>query len=73
MYNNDIQFCGVCHSDLHQIKERLGRINISNGSRSRNCGKVVKVELVRSLKLVILLVPGCLVDSAENVKTARKA
>ncbi|MDZ7645894.1 MAG: alcohol dehydrogenase catalytic domain-containing protein [Cytophagales bacterium] len=32
----EIQFCGVCHSDLHQIRDEWG-VDLPNGARSRNC------------------------------------
>ena len=60
----DIQFCGVCHSDLHQIKNDWfpGIFPMVPGHEI--VGKVIKVgDKVTKFKVGDLAGTGCLVDS----------
>ena len=60
----DIQFCGVCHSDLHQIKNDWfpGIFPMVPGHEI--VGKVIKVgDQVTKFKVGDLAGTGCLVDS----------
>ncbi|HEY4111897.1 NAD(P)-dependent alcohol dehydrogenase [Puia sp.] len=63
----DIQFCGVCHSDLHQIKNDWfpGIFPMVPGHEI--VGKVVKVgSAVKKFKVGDLAGTGCLVDSCRH-------
>jgi len=63
----DIQFCGVCHSDLHQIKNDWfpGIFPMVPGHEI--VGKVVKVgSEVKKFKVGDLAGTGCLVDSCRH-------
>ena len=63
----DIQFCGVCHSDLHQIKNDWfpGIFPMVPGHEI--VGKVVKVgNHVKKFKVGDLAGTGCLVDSCRH-------
>ena len=68
----DIQFCGVCHSDLHQIKNDWfpGIFPMVPGHEI--VGKVIKVgDQVTKFKVGDLAGTGCMVDSCrvcENCK-----
>jgi uncharacterized zinc-type alcohol dehydrogenase-like protein len=68
----DIQFCGVCHSDLHQIKNDWfpGIFPMVPGHEI--VGRVVKVgDHVKKFKVGDLAGTGCMVDSCrvcENCK-----
>ena len=68
----DIMFCGVCHSDLHQIKNDWfpGIFPMVPGHEI--VGRVVKVgDHVKNFKVGDLAATGCLVDSCrvcENCK-----
>lgn len=68
----DILFCGVCHSDLHQIKNEWfpGIFPMVPGHEI--IGKVVKVgSQVKTFKVGDLAATGCMVDSCrvcENCK-----
>lgn len=63
----DIMFCGVCHSDLHQIKNDWfpGIFPMVPGHEI--VGKIVKVgEHVKKFKIGDLAGTGCLVDSCRT-------
>lgn len=63
----DIQFCGVCHSDLHQIKNDWfpGIFPMVPGHEI--VGKVVKVgDHVKKFKVGDIAGTGCLVDSCRT-------
>ena len=34
----DIEFCGICHSDIHQARNELGQCALPDGSGARDCG-----------------------------------
>jgi len=60
----DIQFCGVCHSDLHQIKDEWGGSIFPMVPGHEIVGRVVKVgSEVKKFKVGDLAGTGCLVDS----------
>ena len=35
----DIKYCGICHSDIHQVARRVGRLDLPDGARSRDRGR----------------------------------
>ncbi|MBS1565425.1 MAG: NAD(P)-dependent alcohol dehydrogenase, partial [Bacteroidetes bacterium] len=60
----DIQYCGVCHSDLHQIKDEWGGSIFPMVPGHEIVGRVVKVgSHVKKFKPGDLAGTGCLVDS----------
>jgi uncharacterized zinc-type alcohol dehydrogenase-like protein len=60
----DISFCGVCHSDLHQIKDEWGGSIFPMVPGHEIVGRVVKVgDHVKKFKVGDLAGTGCLVDS----------
>ncbi|OCX53260.1 hydroxyacid dehydrogenase [Mucilaginibacter sp. PPCGB 2223] len=68
----DIQFCGVCHSDLHQIKNDWfpGIFPMVPGHEI--VGRVVKVgSHVNKFKVGDLAGTGCLVDSCRTCENCR--
>ncbi|HEY4149823.1 MAG TPA: NAD(P)-dependent alcohol dehydrogenase [Chitinophagaceae bacterium] len=60
----DILFCGVCHSDLHQIKDEWGGSIFPMVPGHEIVGRVTKVgSHVKKFKVGDLAGTGCLVDS----------
>lgn len=69
----DILFCGVCHSDLHQIKDDWfpGIFPMVPGHEI--VGRVVKVgEHVTKFKVGDLAATGCLVDSCRTCENCKQ-
>jgi uncharacterized zinc-type alcohol dehydrogenase-like protein len=69
----DIQFCGVCHSDLHQIKNDWfpGIFPMVPGHEI--VGRVVKVgSHVKKFKVGDLAGTGCMVDSCRECENCKK-
>lgn len=68
----DIQFCGVCHSDLHQIKNDWGEGIFPMVPGHEIVGKVIKVgEHVKKFKVGDLAGTGCLVDSCRTCENCQ--
>ena len=60
----DILYCGVCHSDLHQIRDEWGGSIFPMVPGHEIVGRVVKVgDQVKKFKVGDLAGTGCLVDS----------
>jgi uncharacterized zinc-type alcohol dehydrogenase-like protein len=60
----DILYCGVCHSDLHQIKDEWGGAIFPMVPGHEIVGRVVNVgSQVKKFKVGDLAGTGCLVDS----------
>lgn len=69
----DIQYCGVCHSDLHQIRNEWfpGIFPMVPGHEI--VGKVVKVgQDVKKFKVGDLAAVGCLVDSCRTCENCKE-
>jgi len=69
----DILFCGVCHSDLHQIKNDWfpGIFPMVPGHEI--VGRVVKVgDQVKNFKVGDLAGTGCMVDSCQVCENCKK-
>ena len=69
----DILFCGVCHSDLHQIKNDWfpGIFPMVPGHEI--VGRVVKVgDQVKNFKVGDLAGTGCLVDSCQECENCKQ-
>ncbi|HQD10117.1 MAG TPA: NAD(P)-dependent alcohol dehydrogenase [Flavihumibacter sp.] len=63
----DIQYCGVCHSDLHQIRNDWFEGIFPMVPGHEIVGKVVKVGAhVKKFKVGDLAAVGCLVDSCRT-------
>ncbi|HEY5691805.1 MAG TPA: alcohol dehydrogenase catalytic domain-containing protein, partial [Cyclobacteriaceae bacterium] len=69
----DILYCGVCHSDLHQIRDEWGPGIFPMVPGHEIVGKVVKVGSgVKKFKVGDLAAVGCLVDSCRTCKNCRE-
>jgi uncharacterized zinc-type alcohol dehydrogenase-like protein len=68
----NILYCGICHSDLHQIKNEFGGATFPLVPGHEIVGKVTRVgEYVKKFKIGDLAAIGCIVDSCgkcENCK-----
>jgi uncharacterized zinc-type alcohol dehydrogenase-like protein len=68
----DILFCGVCHSDLHQIKNEWFEGIFPMVPGHEIVGKVVKVgDHVKKFKVGDLAGTGCLVDSCRTCENCK--
>lgn len=69
----DIQFCGVCHSDLHQIRNDWFEGIFPMVPGHEIVGKVVKVgSHVKKFKVGDLAGTGCLVDSCRTCDNCKE-
>ena len=69
----DILYCGVCHSDLNQIRDEWGNSIFPMVPGHEIVGKVVAVgSHVRKFKVGDLAGTGCLVDSCRTCDNCRK-
>ena len=69
----DIQFCGVCHSDLHQFKDDWGGSIFPMVPGHEIVGKVIKVgSHVKKFKVGDLAGTGCLVDSCRTCENCEE-
>jgi uncharacterized zinc-type alcohol dehydrogenase-like protein len=69
----DILFCGVCHSDLHQIRDEWGPGIFPMVPGHEIVGKVVKVgDHVKKFKVGDLAGVGCLVDSCRTCENCKE-
>lgn len=63
----DIQFCGICHSDVHQVRDEWGGSLYPMVPGHEIVGKVVKVGSgVTKFKVGDLVGVGCMVDSCRE-------
>jgi uncharacterized zinc-type alcohol dehydrogenase-like protein len=63
----EILYCGVCHSDLHQVRNEWGNSLYPMVPGHEIAGRVVKVgEQVSKLKAGDLAGVGCMVDSCQR-------
>jgi len=63
----DILFCGVCHSDLHQVKNEWKNTTFPIVPGHEIVGQVVKVgKDVKNFKEGDLVAVGCMVDSCRS-------
>jgi uncharacterized zinc-type alcohol dehydrogenase-like protein len=69
----DILYCGVCHSDLHQVKNEWGNSIYPMVPGHELVGKVVKVgEHVKKYKAGDLVGVGCMVDSCRTCENCKE-
>lgn len=63
----DIHFCGVCHSDLHQVRDEWGGSKFPMVPGHEIVGKVINVgSSVKKFKVGDSVGVGCLVDSCRT-------
>jgi alcohol dehydrogenase (NADP+) len=68
----DIQFCGVCHSDIHQARDEWGGALFPMVPGHEIIGRVTRVgSAVTKLKVGDMAGVGCLVDSCKVCPTCR--
>ena len=69
----EIQYCGVCHSDIHQVKNEWGNSHYPMVPGHEIVGKVVEVgPQVKKFKAGDLAGVGCLVDSCGDCEGCRR-
>ncbi len=69
----DIQYCGVCHSDLHQVKDEWGGAIFPMVPGHEIVGKVIKVgDHVKKYKVGDTVGVGCLVDSCRTCENCQE-
>jgi alcohol dehydrogenase (NADP+) len=68
----EIQFCGVCHSDLHQIRDEWGGAIYPMVPGHEIVGKISKVgAAVKKFKVGDLAGVGCFVDSCRTCSSCQ--
>ncbi|OGX87817.1 NAD(P)-dependent alcohol dehydrogenase [Hymenobacter glacialis] len=69
----DIQFCGVCHSDLHQIRDEWGAGIFPMVPGHEIVGRVTQVGAqVKNFKVGDLAGVGCMVDSCRTCPSCQE-
>src|ERR1700712_2313384 len=69
----DILYCGVCHSDIHQVRNEWGNSIYPMVPGHEIVGRVTKVgEKVTKFKKGDLAAVGCLVDSCRECKNCKR-
>ena len=69
----EILYCGVCHSDLHQIRNEWGNAIYPMVPGHEIVGKVISVgELVKKFQPGDLCAVGCLVDSCRECDNCKQ-
>ena len=70
----DILYCGICHSDIHQVRDEWGGSIFPMVPGHEIVGKVVEVgDHVSKWKTGDLVGVGCFVDSAASARPAARA
>jgi uncharacterized zinc-type alcohol dehydrogenase-like protein len=68
----DILYCGICHSDLHQVKDEWGGSIFPMVPGHELVGKVIKVgNHVNKFKAGDLVGVGCMVDSCRTCNNCK--
>ncbi|WP_324672203.1 NAD(P)-dependent alcohol dehydrogenase [Hymenobacter sp. GOD-10R] len=69
----DIQFCGVCHSDLHQVRDEWGGSIFPMVPGHEIVGRISKVgDHVTKFKVGDLAGVGCMVDSCRTCPSCQE-
>jgi alcohol dehydrogenase (NADP+) len=69
----DILYCGVCHSDLHQVRDEWGRGIFPMVPGHEIIGRVSRIgNLVTKFKVGELAGTGCMVDSCRECEYCRR-
>ncbi|GAB4238221.1 MAG: NAD(P)-dependent alcohol dehydrogenase [Chlamydiales bacterium] len=70
----EILFCGICHSDLHALKNEWGGTTYPIVPGHEIVGKVTKVgDKVSKFKIGDLAAVGCIVDSCRNCEYCKES
>ena len=70
----DILYCGICHSDIHQVRNEWGGSIYPMVPGHEIIGKVAKIgSHVKKWKLGDVVGVGCFVDSTAPARPARRA
>jgi uncharacterized zinc-type alcohol dehydrogenase-like protein len=68
----DILYCGVCHSDIHQVRNEWGGSIFPMVPGHEIVGRVSKVgDQVKKFKIGDLAAVGCLVDSCQSCSNCK--
>jgi len=69
----DVQYCGICHTDIHQVKNEWGRSTYPMVPGHEIVGNVSQVGLqVTRFKVGDKVGVGCFVDSCRNCAACRQ-
>lgn len=69
----DILYCGVCHSDLHQIRDEWGGATFPMVPGHEIVGRVTKIgNKVTKFKVGDLAAVGCMVDSCRECESCKE-
>jgi alcohol dehydrogenase (NADP+) len=69
----DIQYCGICHTDIHQVKNEWGRSTYPMVPGHEIIGNVLQVgSQVTRFKVGDKVGVGCFVDSCRNCDACRQ-
>lgn len=69
----EIQYCGVCHSDIHQVRDEWGHGTFPMVPGHEIVGKVIAVgSKVKKFKVGDLAGVGCLVDSCLECSSCKE-
>ncbi len=69
----DIKFCGVCHSDIHQVRDEWGKGTYPMVPGHEIVGEIIKVgSEVTNFKVGDLAGVGCFVDSCRKCPSCQK-
>ena len=69
----DIQYCGICHTDIHQVKNEWGRSNYPMVPGHEIVGNISQVgSQVTRFKIGDKVGVGCFVDSCRNCDACSK-
>jgi uncharacterized zinc-type alcohol dehydrogenase-like protein len=69
----DILYCGVCHSDIHQVRDEWGGSIYPMVPGHEIVGKVTEVgSSVKKFKKGDLVAVGCMVDSCRNCENCKQ-
>jgi uncharacterized zinc-type alcohol dehydrogenase-like protein len=69
----DIEYCGVCHSDLHQVKDEWGGSVFPMVPGHEIVGRISKVgEKVKFFKVGDRAGVGCMVDSCRSCESCKE-
>jgi len=68
----DIKFCGVCHSDIHQVRDEWGHGNFPMVPGHEIVGMIAKVgSAVKTFKVGDAVGVGCIVDSCRHCQPCK--
>jgi uncharacterized zinc-type alcohol dehydrogenase-like protein len=69
----NIEYCGVCHSDVHQVRDEWGGSIYPMVPGHEIVGKVAKIgSVVKNFKVGDLAGVGCLVDSCRKCESCKE-